>query len=77
MKANLILTNEGYKVGRIVSGKLASIFFTGGVILHAAKFLFSFPYKGVGIFFTSTPGFSGINNNSVDITGNLPTSSVA
>ena len=62
---------------RIVSQKSASIVFTGAIIIHAAKFLSSFLSKGVGIFFNSTPGFTGMNKNFIDITGNLPTISFA
>ena len=72
--AKLILANEGWKVERTVNRKAASIVFIGVVILHATKFLFSFLSKSAGIFFTSTPGFNGMNCNYIDITGILPTS---
>ena len=44
---------------------------------HPAKCFFSFLPKGAGILFNSTPGFSGMNENYIDITGNLPTISFA
>ena len=59
------------KVERTVNRKSASIIFTGVVILHGTKFLFSFLSKGAGIFFTYIPGFNGMNCNYIDIPGNL------